>query len=125
VLGSAAVRPDVASPVRRLFTKQQRALFSDNVPDGVQLDDLSVLGAINVLKLKFSPKGLSRRLVAERWTYLDGSLTLELWTKCEATEASEVAAEARALLVGRGIQLSAEQQTKTRKPRPELEAEAD
>jgi hypothetical protein len=102
-------------PLRRLFTKQQRAFFSDHVPDDVQLDDLSVLGPINVLKLKFSPEGYDRRLVAEQWIYPDGSRILELSTKCEPTEALEVAAETRAFLAGHGIDLTAEQQTKTRK----------
>jgi hypothetical protein len=102
-------------PLRRLFTKQQRAFFSDHVPDDVQLDDLSVLGPINVFKLKFSPEGYGRRLVAEQWNYPDGSRILELSTKCEPTEAFEVAAETRAFLAGHGIDLTAEQQTKTRK----------
>jgi len=102
-------------PLRSLFTKQQRAFFSDHVPDDVQLDDLSVLGPINVLKLKFSPEGYGRRLVAEQWIYPDGSRILELSTKCEPTEAFDVAAETRAFLAGQGIDLTAEQQTKTRK----------
>jgi hypothetical protein len=103
------------TPLRRLFTKQQRAFLSDYGPDGVALDDLSILGPINVLKLKFSPEGFGRRLVAEQWTYPDGSRILELSTKCEPTEAFEVAAEGRAFLAGNGIDLSAEQRTKTRK----------
>ncbi len=102
-------------PLRRLFTKQQRAFFADHVPDDVQLDDLSVLGPINVLKLKFSPEGYGRRLVAEQWIYPDGARILELSTKCEPTEAFEVAAETRAFLAAHGIDLTAEQQTKTRK----------
>ena len=59
--------------------------------------------------------GHGRRFVAELWTYPDGSRILELSTKCEPTEAFEVAAETRAFLVGRGIDVTAEQQTKTRK----------
>jgi hypothetical protein len=101
-------------PIRRLFTKQQHAFFSDHVAEGVGLDDLAVLGPINVLKLKFSPEGFGRGLVAEQWTYPDGSRILELSTRCEPTETFEAAAEARAFLAGRGIDLSAEQQTKTR-----------
>jgi len=102
-------------PIRRLFTKQQHAFFSDHAPEGVGLDDLAVLGPINVLKLKFSPEGFGRGLVAEQWTYPDGSRILELSTKCEPTETFEAASEARAFLAGRGIDLLAEQQTKTRK----------
>jgi hypothetical protein len=102
-------------PLRTLFTKQQRAFFSAHTPDGVQLDDLAVLGPINVLKVKFTPEEHSRRFVAELWTYPDGSRILELSTKCEPTEAFEVAAETRAFLARRGIDVTAEQQTKTRK----------
>jgi hypothetical protein len=101
-------------PVRKLFTKDQRALYSAHAPDGLELDDLAILGPINVLKLKFAPPELGRRLVAELWNYPDGSRILELSTKCETTEAFEAAAETRAFLAGHGVDLLAEQQTKTR-----------
>jgi hypothetical protein len=73
-----------------------------------------VLGPINVLKLKFSPTGYNRRLVAELWMYPDGSRILELSTKCAPAEAFQVAAETRAFLAERGVNLFGEQQTKTR-----------
>jgi hypothetical protein len=72
-----------------------------------------VLGPINLLKLKFSPRGYRRRLVAELWLYPDGSRILELSTKCAPTEAFGVAAETRAFLAKQGVDLSGEQQTKT------------
>jgi hypothetical protein len=68
-----------------------------------------------VLKLRLEPPELGRRLVAEMWIYPDGSRVLELSTRCETNEAFQVAAEARAFLVARGIDLSGEQETKTRK----------
>jgi hypothetical protein len=101
-------------PLRKLFTKQQRALYEAHAPDGVGLDDLDILGPINILKLKFTPADFGRRLVAELWNYPDGSRILELSTKCATTEAFEVAAESRAFLAGHGIDLLAEQQTKTK-----------
>jgi hypothetical protein len=101
-------------PPRKLFTKEQRALFTANAPNGLQLDDLSILGPIHVLKLKFAPAGYSRRLVAELWNYPDGSRILELSTKCEPTEAFEVVAETRAFLGQHGIDLLPEPQTTTR-----------
>jgi hypothetical protein len=101
-------------PVRKLFTKEQRAFFAAHAPDGVGLDDLAVLGPIFVLKLKFSPSGYDRRLVSELWLYPDGSRILELSTKCSPAEPFEVAAETRAFLTERGIDLRGEQQTKTR-----------
>jgi hypothetical protein len=102
-------------PVRKLFSKEQRQLFAAHAPDGIALDDLTVLGPIFVLKLRLEPPELGRRLVAEMWIYPDGSRILELSTRCETTEAFQVAAEARAYLLQRGVDLSGEQETKTRK----------
>lgn len=100
--------------IRKLYSKEQRAFYAAHAPAGVGLDDLSVLGPITVLKLKFSPKEFGRRLVAELWMYPDGSRILELSTKCAPTEAFEVAAEARAYLASQGVDLAGEQQTKTK-----------
>jgi hypothetical protein len=101
-------------PVRKLFSKEQRALFAANAPDDIELDGLRLLGPINVLKLKFTPGEFGRRLVAELWNYPDGSRILELSTKCAPSQAFDVAAETKAFLAGRGIDLGAEQQTKTK-----------
>jgi hypothetical protein len=48
------------------------------------------------------------------WLFPDNSRILELSTKCLPGEAFQVAAETRAYLGARGIDLDAEQQTKTR-----------
>ena len=101
-------------PHRKLFSKEQRALFAAHAPEGIAIDDLLILGPIFVLKLKYSPEGYDRRLVAEMWLYPDGSRILELSTKCMPTEAFQVAAETRAFLASKGIDLDTEQQTKTR-----------
>jgi hypothetical protein len=115
--GKIDVRETLAvdGPLRRLFSKEQRKLYRANAPEGLELDDLSVLGPIFVLKLKFAPKGHARKLVAEVWLYPDNSMILELSTKCEPSEAFQVAAETRAFLTGHGIDLSGEQETKTKK----------
>src|SRR5262245_10809446 len=102
-------------PIRKLFSKEQRALYTANAPNGLELDDLDILGPISVLKLKFSPQGYDRRFVAELWLYPDNSLILELSTKCAPTDVFEVAAEARAFLTERGVDLTGEQETKTKK----------
>jgi hypothetical protein len=104
-----------ALPLGKLFSKEQRRLFAAHAPEGVGLDDLVVLGPIFVLKLRFEPPELGRKAVAEMWIYPDGSRILELSTRCETGEAFQVAAEVRAFLVGRGLDLSGEQETKTRK----------
>jgi hypothetical protein len=113
---SASVRDTIlgGKPVRKLFTKEQRALFETHAPDGVALDDLSVLGPIFVLKLKTVPQDLGRKMVGEMWLYPDGTRILELSTKCLPTEAFNVAAETRAFLASKGVDLAGEQQTKTR-----------
>ena len=111
------VREAVAGnvPISKLFTKEQRAFYSEHAPEGIGLDDLSPLGPIFVLKLKFAPKDYDRRIVAEMWLYPDNSRILELSTKCLPSEAFQVAAESRAFLSERGVDLGGEQETKTRK----------
>jgi hypothetical protein len=101
-------------PIRKLFSKQQRAFFAEHAPNGVGLDDLSVLGPITLLKLKFSVPEYTRPLVAELWFYPDGSRILELSTKCPPSQAFQVATEGRVLLTERGIDLTGDQQTKTK-----------
>jgi hypothetical protein len=101
-------------PLRKLFSKEQREFFAANAPDGVELDDLSVLGPIFVLKLKSSPPEFGRPLVSELWLYPDGSRILELSTKCSTTEPLQAAGEARAFLAKKGVDLAGEQQTKTK-----------
>jgi hypothetical protein len=100
--------------VGSLFDKKQRAFFEDCAPDGVSLDDLAILGPITVMKLKFSPEGYDGRMVAELWFYPDGSRILELSTKAATTDTFDVAARTRQFLEQRGVNLSGEQQTKTK-----------
>jgi hypothetical protein len=101
-------------PISKLFSKEQRAFYADHAPEGIGLEDLTILGPINLMKLKFSPGDYGRRLVAELWLYPDGSRILELSTKCAPNEAFEVAVETRAFLAKQGVDLSGEQHTKTK-----------
>ena len=115
-LSATAVRSTIlgGKPVRKLFSKEQREFFTASASEGIQLDELSILGPIFVLKLKWSPRDFGRPVVAELWLYPDGSRILELSTKCATTEPVQVAAEARAFLAKKGVDLSGEQQTKTK-----------
>jgi hypothetical protein len=115
-LPATAVRETISGGgrLRKLFSKEQREFFTANAPDGVELDDLSVLGPIFVLKLKSSPPDFGRPLVSELWLYPDGSRILELSTKCATTEPLQAAGEARAYLAKKGVDLAGEQQTKTK-----------
>lgn len=103
------------APTSALLTAPQRELFAERAPDGVDIDELAVLGPIFVLKVKTVPPGYERKLVTELWLYPDDSKIVELSTKCLPSEAFQIAAETRAFLAGRGIGLDGEQQTKTRK----------
>jgi hypothetical protein len=116
VLPPKAVRASVAGekPLRRLFSKEQRDFFSAHAPAGITIDDLSVLGPIFVLKLKVQPATFSRRITAEMWLYPDGSRVAELSTKCLPGEGLDVAEETRTFLESKGIELTGDQQTKTK-----------
>jgi hypothetical protein len=101
-------------PVRKVFSKEQRAFFKSYAPAELTIDDLTILGPVFVLKGVVTPPELGRRLVAELWLLPDGSRIVELSTKCLPKEAFQVAAEARGYLEGRGLDLTADPQTKTK-----------
>jgi hypothetical protein len=115
-LPPTAVRPEVAGerPLRKLFSKEQRAFFAEHAPEGLSIDDLSVLGPTFVLKLKVRSAMFSRRIVVEVWLYPDGSRVAELSTKCLPGEGFAVAAELLAFLEAKGIEVAPEAQTKTK-----------
>jgi hypothetical protein len=100
--------------IRKLFSKEQRAFYAEHAPSGLDLDALTILGPVNVFKLKFSPAGYERPMVAELWYYPDNTRILELSTKCAPREALQVGMETRLYLSGQGVNLSGEQQTKTK-----------
>jgi hypothetical protein len=116
-LGKDDVRPVAgkARPIRKLFSKAQRAFYDAHAPEGIALDDLSILGPIFVLKTKFTPDRFGRPMVAEFWLYPDATAMLELSTKCLPAQTFQTAAEARASLLRHGVKMSGEQNTKTRK----------
>jgi len=110
ILDAAAGR----QPIRKVFTKEQRAFYTAHAPQGLELDSLSTLGPIFVLKLNFSPDGWEGKLVAEMWFYPDGSRILELSTKCLPSDALQTAMKVRSFLKAKGIDVTDEQQTKTK-----------
>jgi hypothetical protein len=115
-------------PLRKLYSKDQRAYFAEHAPAGIELDSLTPLGPTFVLKAAFEPTVMDRKMVGEMWLYPDGSRILELSTKCLPSEAFQVAAEARAFLAASGVRLGGGQQTKTKAAleyfRDELKSEA-
>ena len=108
----SALRGELAQ--RKLFSKEQRAFFRAHAPEGLGLDELRVLGPVFVLKQVIVPPEYGRRLVAELWLLPDGSRILELSTKCAPAEAFQIAVETRAYLESKGLDLSADPQTKTK-----------
>ena len=105
-----------SEPLRKLFSKEQRAFFAEHAPEGVELDDLSILGPIFVLKLQASARrSFGRRLVGEMWLYPDGSRIVELSTKCLPGRGLRRRRPGCARSSKqRGIALADEQQTKTK-----------
>ena len=100
--------------MRKLFSKDQRSFFAEHAPEGLNIDDLDVLGPIFVLKLKLSPKAFGRRLVTEMWLYPDGSRIVELSTKCLPGEGIDVAEQLLDFLASKDIPTDAAQETKTK-----------
>ena len=94
---SARSRPGTGGS-SRLFSKEQRRFYREHAPEGIALDDLTTLGPVMVLKLRYTPKGFAHPLTVELWTYPDGTRILELSTKTTPPEALQTVAEARAFL---------------------------
>jgi hypothetical protein len=117
VLDPTDVKDAVAGkmPIHKLYSKEQRALYAEHAPEGIGLDDLTILGPVLVLKVKFNPEGIDRRLVAELWMYPDNSMLAELSTRCATTEIFQLGMELRVFLTDRGVDLTGEQETKTKK----------
>ena len=101
-------------PIRKLFTKAQRAFFAEHAPEGVGTRRPDDPRADQRNQAQVCADRLQGQTVAEIWFYPDGSHILELSTKCVPAEAMQVAAEGRAFLAERGVDLGGEQQTKTR-----------
>ena len=129
-LGQPIVRETLSGkrPLRKPSRRNSARSSPRTRRRGARLDDLAVLGPIFVLKLKWAPEDFARKLVAELWFYPNDRRILELSTKCAPGEAFEVAAETRAYLTERGVNIAGPQQTKTRTAlkyfSKQLEAEA-
>jgi hypothetical protein len=103
-------------PLRKLFSKEQRAFFDAHAPAGITMDKLVILGPTFLLKAKHQPKvkDFDRSITMEMWLYPDGSRVMEVSTKCLPKEAFQVVADFKAYLAGHGIVLGADQSAKTK-----------
>jgi hypothetical protein len=91
-------------PVHALFGKELRDAYRARLPDGPALDDLVAFGPVVVLKLKYTPEVLGRRLVGELWHLPGGEQVLELSTRCHPEDALAALAETRAFLARYGVE---------------------
>jgi hypothetical protein len=105
-----------AMPLRKLFSKEQRAFYDAHAPAGLTMDKLVLLGPTFLLKARHQPKAkdFDRRIVVEMWLYPDGMHVMEISTKSLPKEAFQVAADFKAYLASKGIELSADQSAKTK-----------
>ena len=103
-------------PLRKLFSKEQRAFYDAHAPAGITMDKLVILGPTFLLKAKHQPKvkEFDRPITLEMWLYPDGSRVMELSTKALPKEAFQVAADFKSYLTSLGIVLGADQSAKTR-----------
>ena len=101
-------------PLRKLFSREQRAFYDAHAPAGLTMDKLVVLGPTFLLKARHQPKDFDRRITVELWLYPDGSRILEISTKCLPDEAFQVGTEFKAYLTDKGIVLGADQSAKTK-----------
>ena len=103
-------------PLRKLFSKEQRAFYDAHAPAGITMDKLVILGPTFLLKAKHQPKAknFDRPITLEMWLYPDGSRVMELSTKALPKEAFQVAADFKSYLTSLGIVLGADQSAKTR-----------
>jgi hypothetical protein len=103
-----------ALPLRKLFSKEQRAFYDAHAPAGITMDKLVVLGPTFLLKAKHQAKDFDRPIVVEMWLYPDGARVLEVSTKCLPKEAFEFGGQFKAYLAAKGIVLGADQSAKTK-----------
>jgi hypothetical protein len=100
-------------PLRTLFSRPQRRLLAGHLPRHTGIGDLAILGPVDARRRKLVPDGFGRTLLAEQWTFPDGSRILELSTRCPPGATLRSAARTAAILRAYGIDLTGPQQTKT------------
>jgi hypothetical protein len=100
-------------PLSSLFSKGQRAFYAAHAPAGLDMDSLTTMGPVFLLKSKHQPNDFDRRITTEMWLYPDGSRILEISTKCPPEEAFQAGIEFKAYLTRCGISLAGAQEAKT------------
>ena len=89
---------DGALDLSKLFTKAQEALVADELPSGVSLNDLVVLGPVDARKWDLPPETFPHKLSVEEWSLPDGTHFIELSFKVTPDEAPAAERAFHALL---------------------------
>lgn len=102
--GNAVERAVAArTPLRTLFSEDQTALLDSRLSGRLTIDDLDPLGPVEVHRTRPRDGEPGRGLELQEWLYPDGSLLLEVSTRCTATDLLQTAIQAKALLDEHGI----------------------
>jgi hypothetical protein len=102
---------DRRRPARHLFSAAQRALLAAAAGPEFDIDDLLVLGPVDVVRVTSPlPRG---RIAVETWRFPDGSRIVELSAKCRPARLRQTVDELRARIAEAGIPLPDRQATKT------------
>ena len=99
-------------PVRHLLGKRQRALLASLAGEEIDVDNLLVLGPVQVVRLRSG--SAKERIGVEGWVLPDGSRIVEVSAKCHPARSCSAAARFRDLIRAHGIDLAGQQSTKTR-----------
>lgn len=101
-------------PLRKIFSVDQERLIAEFGPQDVGWNALTPMGPIAVQKWKIDARKLGHEIVVERWKLPDKSDLVELSIKVEPGEATAAADAFLAFLEAMGLEVSGDQQTKTR-----------
>jgi hypothetical protein len=101
-------------PLRKLFSADQERLIAEFGPKEIGWGALTAMGPIAVQKWKIDARKLGHEIVVERWKLPDKSDLVELSIKVPPGEATEAEEAFMALLEAMGLEISGDQQTKTR-----------
>lgn len=98
-------------PLRELFSKRQRALVRQSGAGEIQWQSLRAFGPVDVL-VTTAVRRRGLRLVAQRWSYPDGSSLLELSTRVQPHDLRRQSIRFWALLTELGFDVAGVQETK-------------
>lgn len=107
---------DVAAGKRtidKLYSNEQEQLIAEHAKMQPDWKALAVLGPTDAWVWKLTPMGFPQGVAAERWELPGGKTLLELSTRVPLAEGKAVEAQLKALLQGKGLDTTSDQETKT------------